>query len=99
MMAKFGTKVSVQELLDQNILANEPLTYEDFLPLSAGGIFNSNLGNVSQSKQLIMSAEPDLDGFQRCLGTRVADEFHLYSEMQEESIQRCKHQLGLEITV
>lgn len=99
MMAKFGTKVSVQELLDQNILAYEPLTYEDFLPLSAGGIFNSNLGNVSQSKQLIMSAEPDLDGFQRCLGTCVADEFHLYSEMQEESIQRCKHQLGLEITV
>ncbi|KAJ5153399.1 uncharacterized protein N7482_009877 [Penicillium canariense] len=98
-MAKFGTSASLQELLDQELLTYEPLTYEDFLPLSAGGIFNSNLGAVSQSKQLIMSAEPDLDGFQRCLGTCVADEFHLYSEMQEESIRRCKHQLGLDITV
>lgn len=98
-LSKFGSKVSMQELLDQDILVYEPITYEDFLPLSAGGIFNSNLGNVSQSKQLIMSAEPDLDGFQRCLGTCVADEFHLYSEMQKESIQRCKHQLGLEIII
>ncbi|GLI77200.1 hypothetical protein PoHVEF18_005486 [Penicillium ochrochloron] len=98
-LTKLGSKVSVQDLLDQDILAYEPLTYEDFLPLSAGGIFNSNLGNVSQSKLLIMSAEPDLDGFQRCLGTCVADEFHLYSEMQKESIQRCKHQLGLDIIV
>jgi uncharacterized glyoxalase superfamily metalloenzyme YdcJ len=98
-LTKLGSKVSVQDLLDQDILAYEPLTYEDFLPLSAGGIFNSNLGNVSQSKQLVMSAEPDLDGFQRCLGTCVADEFHLYSEMQKESIQRCKHQLGLDIIV
>ena len=96
-LTRFGTPVSIQTLLDQKILEYEPLTYEDFLPLSAGGIFNSNLGNVSQSKQLIMSAEPDLDGFQRCLGICVADEFHLYSEMQDESIQRCKHQLGLEI--
>ncbi|KAJ5594066.1 uncharacterized protein N7459_000274 [Penicillium hispanicum] len=74
--------LSLQELLGEGILRYEPLVYEDFLPLSAGGIFNSNLGSVSQSKQLIMTAEPDLDGFQRYLGTRVADEFHLYAEMQ-----------------
>jgi uncharacterized glyoxalase superfamily metalloenzyme YdcJ len=99
LLSKFGRKVSLQQLLDQDVLVYEPLTYEDFLPLSAGGIFNSNLGNVSLSKQLIMSAEPDLDGFQRCLGTCVADEFHLYYEMQKESIQYCEHQLGLEIIV
>ena len=98
-LTRLGSPVSIQKLLDQKILEYEPLTYEEFLPLSAGGIFNSNLGNVSQSKHLIMSAEPDLDGFQRCLGTCVADEFHLYSEMQEESIRRCKHHLGLEIIV
>lgn len=91
---------SVERLLDSGILSYEPITYEDFLPLSAGGIFNSNLGNVSQSKQLIMSAEPDLDGFQRGLGTYVADEFHLYAEMQRESIELCRRRLGLkEITM
>jgi len=94
---EFGSPaVYLQALLDKGILKYEPLTYEDFLPLSAGGIFNSNLGDVSQSRQLIMSAEPDLDGFQRSLGTHIADEFHLYAQMQQESLLHCKQQLGLE---
>jgi uncharacterized glyoxalase superfamily metalloenzyme YdcJ len=97
-----NSTVSVSELLKKDILRYEPLTYEDFLPLSAGGIFNSNLGNgnESQSKQLIMNADPDLDGFQRCLGTHVADEFHLYAEMQRESLESCRKQLQLkEVTL
>ncbi|KAJ5917842.1 hypothetical protein N7454_010217 [Penicillium verhagenii] len=95
--SRFGSlSVPIGELLEEGILSYEPLTYEDFLPLSAGGIFNSNLGNVSQSKQLIMSAEPDLDGFQRSLGCLIADEFHLYAEMQANSLELCREQLGLE---
>lgn len=86
---------SVTELLNKGVLDYDPLTYEDFLPLSAGGIFNSNLGDVSQSKQLIMNAESDLDGFQRGLGTYVADEFHLYAEMQRGSLEVCRQKLGL----
>lgn len=94
--SKLGSSaISLEALLEEDVLSYEPLTYEDFLPLSAGGIFNSNLGNVSESKQLIMSAEPDLDGFQRCLGTRVADEFHLYAGIQLNSLDYCKQQLGL----
>jgi uncharacterized glyoxalase superfamily metalloenzyme YdcJ len=87
--------LSLQDLLRKGILNYKPLTYEDFLPLSAGGIFNSNLGSVSQSKDLIMSADPDLDGFQRFLGTCVADEFHLYAEMQQESLEGCRQKLRL----
>lgn len=91
-----GASISILELLDKKLISYEPLTYEDFLPLSAGGIFNSNLGNVSQSKQLIMSAEPDLDGFQHSLGSPIADEFHLYAQIQEESLRECSQRLGLE---
>ncbi|KAJ5538623.1 hypothetical protein N7494_008102 [Penicillium frequentans] len=91
-----SSSVPLPELLDQGILNYEPLTYEDFLPLSAGGIFNSNLGSPSQSKQLIMSAEPDLDGFQRSLGCLIADEFHLYAETEASSLEACRGQLGLE---
>ncbi|KAI2763047.1 hypothetical protein DTO006G1_2186 [Penicillium roqueforti] len=87
--------ISLQDLLNKKILSYEPITYEDFLPLSAGGIFNSNLGGVSQSKQLIMSADPDLDGFQRLLGACVADEFHLYAEMQQKSLEICRQKLQL----
>lgn len=92
--------VSLQDLLAQGTIAYEPLTYEDFLPLSAGGIFNSNLGSVSLSKKLIMGADPDLDGFQRLLGACVADEFHLYEEMQKRSLEVCRQTLQLQtITV
>lgn len=87
--------ISLQDLLDKQILSYEAITYEDFLPLSAGGIFNSNLSGVSQSKQLIMSADPDLDGFQHLLGKCVADEFHLYAEMQQKSLETCRQKLRL----
>ncbi|KAJ5210478.1 hypothetical protein N7491_010285 [Penicillium cf. griseofulvum] len=87
--------ISLQGLLKKQILSYEAITYEDFLPLSAGGIFNSNLAGVSQSKQLVMNAGPDLDGFQRLLGACVADEFHLYAEMQQKSLEICRQKLQL----
>lgn len=95
-----SSSVSLHKLVDNEILSYEPLTYEDFLPLSAGGIFNSNLGSVSQSNQLIVTAGPDILGFQQCLGAPVADEFDLYFKMQLESLEICRQQLSLrEITV
>lgn len=83
------TTTKLDELLNHNILEYEPIIYEDFLPLSAGGIFNSNLGSISKTKQLIMDAEPDLDEFERALGGTVMDEFHLYEQMQKESLESC----------
>ncbi|OGM43619.1 DUF1338 domain protein [Aspergillus bombycis] len=91
-----GGNMTLKQLLKNNIIEYEPVTYEDFLPLSAGGIFNSNLGNTSQSKQLVMEAEADLDGFQRMLGTSIMDEFHLYAQIQQSSLENCRKQLGLD---
>ncbi|EAW09399.1 VOC family protein [Aspergillus clavatus NRRL 1] len=91
------TGVPLSQLLKENVLEYEPITYEDFLPLSAGGIFNSNLGNTTLSKQLIMEADADLDGFQRMLGAPVTDEFCLYEQIQQQSLDRCRKQLGIEV--
>ncbi|KAJ5372316.1 hypothetical protein N7517_004322 [Penicillium concentricum] len=91
--------IPLQDLLKKQLLSYEAITYEDFLPLSAGGIFNSNLRGVSQSKQLIMSADPDLDGFQRLLGACVADEFHLYAAMQQKSLEICRQKLRLKAII
>ncbi|OOG00146.1 hypothetical protein ASPCADRAFT_161705 [Aspergillus carbonarius ITEM 5010] len=87
--------VSLSQLLEDGILEYEPITYEDFLPLSAGGIFNSNLGNTSQSQRLIMEADADLDGFQQMMGTPTIDEISLYEQMQKDSLERCRAKLGL----
>ncbi|KAJ5335197.1 hypothetical protein N7452_007600 [Penicillium brevicompactum] len=87
--------VLLRDLVAQGFICYEPLTYEDFLPLSAGGIFNSNLGDASQSSKLIMNADPDLDGFQRLLGACITDEFHLYGEIQRQSLEACRQKLQL----
>ncbi|PYI01116.1 DUF1338-domain-containing protein [Aspergillus sclerotiicarbonarius CBS 121057] len=87
--------VSLGQLLKEGVLEYEPITYEDFLPLSAGGIFNSNLGNTSQSKRLIMEADADLDGFQQMMGTPMIDEISLYEQMQKDSLESCRAKLGL----
>jgi uncharacterized glyoxalase superfamily metalloenzyme YdcJ len=88
--------INLKQLLEEQILEYEPITYEDFLPLSAGGIFNSNLGNTTRAKRLIMDADADLDGFQRMLGVSVTDDFHLYEQMQQDSLESCRAQLGLD---
>lgn len=93
-----GTTATLSELLQQGILEYEPITYEDFLPLSAGGIFNSNLSsNASQSKQLIANAGPDIDGFQRSLGAQITNEFELYEQMEQATLENCRKRLGIEI--
>lgn len=92
-----GRSMTLAQLLETNIIEYDPIIYEDFLPLSAGGIFNSNLGSTSQSEQLVMEADADLDGFQRMLGTSIMDEFHLYTNMQQDSLENCRKQLELEV--
>lgn len=59
----------------------EPLTYEDFLPVSAAGIFRSNLGEDGDATAL--QAESNQAAFEDALGTRVHDMFALYAELAD----------------
>jgi uncharacterized glyoxalase superfamily metalloenzyme YdcJ len=61
-----------------------PITYEDFLPVSAAGIFKSNLDEQSGA---IDQADPNQILFEESLGKPVLDPFQLYREEQEESIR------------
>lgn len=38
-----------QPLIERGWVVAQPITYEDFLPVSAAGIFQSNLGNETQA--------------------------------------------------
>jgi uncharacterized glyoxalase superfamily metalloenzyme YdcJ len=53
-----------------------PLTYEDFLPVSAAGIFRSNLGEDGDAQAL--KAEANQAQFEAALGRPVHDMFALY---------------------
>lgn len=63
----------------------EPIIYEDFLPVSAAGIFQSNLGGDTQR---VSSGHPSQTVFEQALGTKVIDEFTLYEQLQQDSLDR-----------
>ncbi|KAL1852641.1 hypothetical protein Plec18167_007735 [Paecilomyces lecythidis] len=87
---------SVSELMGDRLLTFDPITYEDFLPVSAAGIFTSNLKKDTRETAM-RQGKPDRNGFERSLGITVADEFMLYEEMERNSLEECRIALGLEV--
>lgn len=77
---------SIAELIAQARLMAEPIVYEDFLPVSAAGIFQSNLGDKTQARSAGNASRAD---FEAALGATVQDEMALYQQMQERSLARC----------
>jgi len=87
-----GRPTHLQGLIDAGHVHFEPLVYEDFLPVSAAGIFQSNLGDDAQSHYQGGSTQ---DTFQRALGRSVLDELELYAQTQQRSLHDCAKQLSL----
>ncbi|MDF2809960.1 MAG: hypothetical protein K0S56_991 [Microvirga sp.] len=65
----------------------DPIVYEDFLPVSAAGIFQSNLGGTEQRSY---SANANRDAFEAALGAAVLDEFDLYEDEQTRSLEAVR---------
>ncbi|QJQ96185.1 MULTISPECIES: VOC family protein [Halomonadaceae] len=72
----------IEALIAQGLVEARPIVYEDFLPVSAAGIFQSNLGDDSRGLQAGNANRAQLE---QALGCPVTDEFALYAEMQESS--------------
>jgi Uncharacterized protein conserved in bacteria len=80
---------SVAQLLAEGRLQAEPIIYEDFLPVSAAGIFQSNLGDEVQARSAGNASRAD---FEAALGAKVQDEMALYQQMQRAqsgALRRC----------
>ena len=73
----------LESLIARGAVTAEPIIYEDFLPVSAAGIFQSNLGSDASS---VGSGNPSQAEFERALGVAVIDEFSLYQQLQQDSI-------------
>lgn len=82
----FGPGDDPQPLIERGWVVAQPITYEDFLPVSAAGIFQSNLGNETQART---RGNASRDAFEEALGCPVLDEFTLYQEAEERSKRRC----------
>ena len=78
--------LSLEDLVSGGYLRVEPLVYEDFLPVSAAGIFQSNLGDAAQSHY---GEHSNQQAFEKALGRSTIDELQLYAQTQQRSIEQC----------
>lgn len=83
---------SVDALIEGGYLRFDPIVYEDFLPVSAAGIFQSNLGTDAQVNY---AARANRNAFEAALGGKVQDELALYAETQNGSLASALQSLGV----
>lgn len=76
----------IESLLSQGILQADPIIYEDFLPVSAAGIFQSNLGSESKARS---QGQASRQQFEQALGAKVYNEIELYALRERTSKLRC----------
>ncbi|MEU7745714.1 VOC family protein [Nonomuraea sp. NPDC049158] len=90
---------ALADLIDHGWVGAEPIVYEDFLPRSAAGIFQSNLTGQGVRDDGRAAADYDGDWLSGAIGAEVLDPFTLYESQQRRSLQDTAHALGLpEIT-
>ncbi|WP_444756624.1 2-oxoadipate dioxygenase/decarboxylase HglS [Pseudomonas sp. A014] len=90
--AALADGADLETLIEQGAVGFEPLVYEDFLPVSAAGIFQSNLGGSAKSGALIQGNRKQ---FEAALGASVTDEMTLYAQAQSQSIESCLRALEI----
>lgn len=75
----------LEALIARDLVTARPIIYEDFLPVSAAGIFQSNLGGGQNEAY---AGNANRDAFEAALGASVTDELMLYAERETVSRKR-----------
>jgi len=89
--APVGPATGLEARIGDRSIRAEPITYEDFLPVSAAGIFQSNLGDGAPA----MLGHDSAQGiFETALGRQVIDPFSLYEAMERTSIKLSLRKVG-----
>jgi uncharacterized glyoxalase superfamily metalloenzyme YdcJ len=86
---------SVAGLLDHGWVRAEPIVYEDFLPRSAAGIFQSNLSGEGNRDNTREGARYDLGWLAGAIDCDIDDPFALYARQQNISIAEVAKALEL----
>lgn len=81
-----GRNADLETAIAAGLIRFDPIVYEDFLPVSAAGIFQSNLGDDATQDFV---ASPNQVMFERDLGSAVLDEFAHYAAIQRASLEMC----------
>ena len=81
----------LETLIAEGLIQFDPIVYEDFLPVSAAGIFQSNLGDTAQQEFV---ASPNQKRFEADLEMNVLNEFDHYAGIEQASIDACLRALS-----
>ncbi|UQX87733.1 VOC family protein [Jatrophihabitans telluris] len=84
---------SLPELVAAGWLVAEPIVYEDFLPRSAAGIFQSNLTGGGSSDTHAQASPRDIGWLREVLGTEVANPDDLYAAQSRASAEAALAEL------
>ncbi|OJU66713.1 MAG: DUF1338 domain-containing protein [Rhizobiales bacterium 63-7] len=84
----------LESWIAEGLVCFDPIVYEDFLPVSAAGIFQSNLGDGAQQDFV---ASPNQQRFEADLGATVLNEFDHYAAIEADSIAACRQALAMRI--
>ena len=87
-----GPELDLDGLLAGGHIECVPLVYEDFLPVSAAGIFQSNLGDNAHTR---FAQSASQQAFEQALGRTTRSELALYAQTQQRSLIDCAAKLGV----
>lgn len=85
------------ELIESGAAVPEPIVYEDFLPRSAAGIFQSNLTGAGSKNDAEQAAAYDFHRMSQIVGGNLRDPYELYQAQQDASLAKLSAALGIEI--
>ena len=90
-----GDTASLRSLVEGGVLDPEPVVYEDFLPRSAAGIFQSNLSDEGTRDDVLGGTPYDIHRLSEVIGLPIADPNNLYEAQQAASLREAARALGL----
>ena len=76
---------TLEEFIAEGTIIPDPITYEDFLPVSAAGIFRSNLKSEGSTTT---STKGNRAAFEEALGCRVSESQSLYEQESLRSLRQ-----------
>ena len=89
-------EADLDTLVSAGIIISTPIVYEDFLPRSAAGIFQSNLTGSIGKDNRGTAASYDINWLANTLGCEVHESEDLYATQSRRSLVACCATLGLE---
>lgn len=94
-VARTGT---VADQVFDGVLAATPIVYEDFLPRSAAGIFQSNLTDEGSRDDAVAGTRRDAGWLADVIGAPVRDPYALYAAQQQASVDALPAEIRAALT-